>query len=251
MGRAAEAERWSDVAPGSIDGLLADGSPLDSWVAFLDAYLCRRGVTQMRADAELARERLAPDSPFQGSALFLEAISYLFDGDVDAADPILARAAEVCLRMGGIPTASLAVAERAVVAIERHDWHAAESFADEALAIVQAGHCEDYLTSTLVYAVAGRTAVHGGDVAGATDHVARASRLRPLCTYIFPPRPSSCSNSVTPISSCRTQQAPGRSSARSVTFSTTAPTWASFPSWPTSCSPWSTPSMTEQWGHRR
>ena len=143
------------------------------------------------------------------------------------------------------------LAERAVVAIERHDWHAAESFADEALAIVQAGHCEDYLTSTLVYAVAGRTAVHRGDVARPRS----MSRGRLACVRCAPisspPRPSSCSNSVTPISSWPTQRAPGPSSARSVTFSTTAPTWASSPSWPTSCSPWSTPSMTEQSEHRR
>jgi LuxR family maltose regulon positive regulatory protein len=187
MGRPTDAERWIDVAHGgSVDGLLADGSPLESWVAFLDAYLCRHGVAQLRADAELATERLAPESAFKGSALFLEAISYLFDGDVDAADPILARAAEVCLRLGGAPTASLALAERAVVAIERHDWSAAQTFADRALTVIQTGECEDYLTSTLVYAVAARTAINRGDLAQAQGHVARASRLRPLCTYVFP-----------------------------------------------------------------
>ncbi len=187
LGRPTEAERWADAAAaGSFEGLLPDGSPLDSWLAFLDAYLCRRGVAQMREDAELARDRLSPASPFLGGALFLEGASYLFEGDVDAADPILARAFDVCLRSGGVPTAGLALAERAVVAIERHDWHAAEILADEAVALIEAGHCQDYLTSTLVYAVAARTAVHRGDIAPGREHVERASRLRTLCTYAFP-----------------------------------------------------------------
>jgi LuxR family maltose regulon positive regulatory protein len=187
MGRPTEAERWADVAQaGSLDGLLPDGSPLDSWVALLDAYLCRRGVARMREDAERARDRLAPASPFLGGALFLEGVSYVFDGELDTADPILAHAFDVCLRTGGVPTASLALAERAVVAIDRHDGPAAGTLADQAVALIEDGHCQGYLTSMLVYAVAARTAVHRGDVALARDHAARASRLRTLCTYAFP-----------------------------------------------------------------
>jgi LuxR family maltose regulon positive regulatory protein len=186
-GRPADAERWADMAEsGTFEGLLPDGSPLHSWVAVLSACLCRRGVPRMREDAELAQVGLAVTSPFRGPALFIEGISSLLDGDGDAADPILADAVETCLRTGGMPTAAGALAERAVVAIERHDWSAATALADRALTIVQTTYVDGYLMSSVVYAVAARVAVHRGDVTRAKDHVARASRLRPLCSYAFP-----------------------------------------------------------------
>ena len=187
VGHSADAERWADAAElGSFDGLLPDGSSIDGWLAILDAALCRRGVARMRADAERACERLAPGSRWGGPALVYVALSHLLDGDNHAADPILARAAEICLRAGLLATAAPAVAERAVVAIERHDWSAADAFADDATAIMRDGHLDGYLVATLVHAVAARTAVHRGDVSLAKEHIARASRLRPLCSAAFP-----------------------------------------------------------------
>src|SRR4029453_6644866 len=54
-GYAAAAERWADAAGrGSYAGLLPDGSAsIEGWRALLRAKLCRHGVGQMRADAEL------------------------------------------------------------------------------------------------------------------------------------------------------------------------------------------------------
>jgi LuxR family maltose regulon positive regulatory protein len=187
VGHPAGAERWADAAEsGSFDGLLPDGSPIDSWIALMEAALCRRGVARMRADAERAHQRLAPGSRWSGPALVYVALSQLLDGDNDAADAILARAVEVCLGAGLMATAAPALAERSVVAIERHDWTTAETFADEALTIVGDAHLDGYLVATLVHAVAARTAVHRGDVAQAKEHVARATRLRPLCSAAFP-----------------------------------------------------------------
>ena len=186
LGRPAGAEHWADTAAaGSFEGLLPDGSPLESWIALLEACLCRRGVPRMRADAELAMARLAPTSPWRGPALYLEAMSHLLAGDGDA-DPLLARAVEVCLRGGFLPTAAPALAERAVLAIERHDWSAADTLAQQAVAVLRDGHLEGYLVGTLVHAVAARTAAHRGDVAAASAHVARASRVRPMCTAGLP-----------------------------------------------------------------
>jgi len=48
------------------------------------------------------------------------------------------------------------------------------------------GHFDDYWTSALVYAWLARVAVHRGDVATAQTYVGRASRLRPLLTYVLP-----------------------------------------------------------------
>src|SRR4029453_14368991 len=63
MGQPAAAERWAAVGErASVTGTLPDGSPLEAWQAQLRAFLCRHGVGQMRRDAELARDGLAPGS---------------------------------------------------------------------------------------------------------------------------------------------------------------------------------------------
>jgi LuxR family maltose regulon positive regulatory protein len=73
LGRTAEIRRWTELAEaGSSEQRLPDGSPLAGWVAVLSACLCRRGVAQMREDAERACNQLAQGSPFQGPALFLQ-----------------------------------------------------------------------------------------------------------------------------------------------------------------------------------
>jgi LuxR family maltose regulon positive regulatory protein len=72
------------------------------------------------------------------------------------------------------------------VAIWRQAWDAAGTLARRALEILRDGHLDDYIMSPLVHAVAGRTALHRGDVAGAREHLARAARLRPLLTSAAP-----------------------------------------------------------------
>jgi LuxR family maltose regulon positive regulatory protein len=99
---------------------------------------------------------------------------------------VLAHAVDVLLQVGGLPGASASLAERSAVAIGHQDWRQAETLADRALAIVGAGHLEDYITSPLVYAVVARTALHRGDVPRAQQHLARAARLRPLLSHAFP-----------------------------------------------------------------
>jgi hypothetical protein len=68
----------------------------------------------------------------------------------------------------------------------RNDWAKAETLTEQALGIVQAGPLDNLIMSSLVYAVAARTALHRGDVPTARDYLARAARLRPLLTYAIP-----------------------------------------------------------------
>jgi LuxR family maltose regulon positive regulatory protein len=92
VGRAAAAERLAEAAErGPADGVLPDGSTTAGYLALLRALLCRAGVARMRADAELARDQLAPGSQGRGAALLMEGISHALAGDLDRADPILAR----------------------------------------------------------------------------------------------------------------------------------------------------------------
>jgi LuxR family maltose regulon positive regulatory protein len=187
IGETGAADRWAAATePAPADVPMPDGSTMESWRALLRAILCRRGPGQMRRDAEVARDGLAPGSRWRGPALLLEGISWLLDGEPDRADPILARAAELALDIGAMPTGAIALAQRATVAIARGDWHDAEALAERSLALVREGHLEDYGTSASSYAVAARTAAHRGDMTRARASLANASRLRPQLTYALP-----------------------------------------------------------------
>jgi hypothetical protein len=164
-GQPVGAERWADAAErGSKSGTLPDGSTVQSYLAMLRALLCRGGVERMRADAQLARDQLGPGSGWRGAALLLEGMSYLLVGDADRADPILAHATEVASGAGALPAAVVALAGRSLVAIQRHDWHQAETLAEQALTTVKVGQLASYLESALGYAVAAHTTLHRGDV---------------------------------------------------------------------------------------
>jgi LuxR family maltose regulon positive regulatory protein len=118
--------------------------------------------------------------------LHTEGLSYLLEGDLDRADPILAHAFDAATGMGAPPLAAVVLAERCIVAVDRDDWLEVEVLAERALSIVRDGEFDDYWTSALVYAWAARAALHRGDVTQAREYVTRAARLRPLLTYALP-----------------------------------------------------------------
>jgi LuxR family maltose regulon positive regulatory protein len=187
LGRPGDAERWAAAAerdPGT--GTLPDGNTMAATLSYLRALLCRHGVAQMRRDARLAMTELGPASPYRATMLHCEGVSHLLDGDLDRADPLLARAFDVASSAGAVPFLPVVLAERGIVAIGRDDWGQADTFADQALAFVQDGSLDRYWTSALVYAFVARCAMHRGDVQRARDYVARAARLRPLLSYALP-----------------------------------------------------------------
>ena len=182
-------ERWADAAErGLAASTLARSSTLEPWMALLRALLCRNGVDQMRADAQTAVAGLAPGSPWSATALLLEGVADVLAGQADRADPILAHAAEVATHLGAGPAAADALAQRALIAIARHDWIQAETLAERAVEIARAGQLTDYEMSPLIHALAARTALHRGDAPRAQDHLARADRLRPRLTSALPYR---------------------------------------------------------------
>jgi LuxR family transcriptional regulator, maltose regulon positive regulatory protein len=187
-GHAAAAERWADAAErGSFEGMLPDGSAsIDGWRALLRAKLCRHGVTQMRADAELALSLIPTCSLWRAPAQLLAGISYLLAGDHGVADDALAEALEVAEDTGATLAATVALAERAILAIGRQDWDAAEILVEQARSLVGAAHLEDCVTSVVLYAVAARVAIHHGRLDQAEQDLARARQLRPQATHALP-----------------------------------------------------------------
>jgi LuxR family maltose regulon positive regulatory protein len=188
-GQPADVERWAAAAERRLAAETpARSSTMEPWMALLHALLCRDGVDQMRADAEAAVAGLAPGSPWWATALLLEGVADVLAGKADRADPILAHAVEVATHIGALPAASAALAQRALIAIERHDWIGAETLAQRALGIARAGQLDDYEMGPLIHAVAARTALHHGDIPQAQDHLARAVHLRQLLTSAMPHR---------------------------------------------------------------
>jgi LuxR family maltose regulon positive regulatory protein len=187
-GHAAAAERWAAAAEqGSYEGLLPDGSAsIDGWRALLRAKLCRHGVTQMRADAELALTLIPVVSLWRAPAQLLAGISHLLAGDLGVADDLLAEAVEVAEDTGATLAASVALAERAILAIGRQDWQDADTLVEQARSVVAKAHLEACATSIVLYAAAARVAIHQGDLDQAEQDLARAQQLRPQATHALP-----------------------------------------------------------------
>ena len=187
LGQPSEAERWAAAAErASPAGILPDGSTMEATLAYLRAIVCRKGIGEMRRDAQAAWEGLSPASPYRATMLYTEGISFLLEGEPARAEPILARALNLATVSGSLPLAGLILAEQCGVAAERDDWAEVTTLAGQAAAIVENGHLGDYWTSALAYAWASRAAAHGGDVSQARFYLGRASRLRPLLTYALP-----------------------------------------------------------------
>src|SRR4029077_19848257 len=123
LGQPREAERWAAAAErASPVGVLPDGSTTEATLAYLRANLCRKGVGEMRRDAQIAWEGLSPTSPYRATMLYTEGISYLLEGDLAGSEAILARALDLATHSGSLPLAGLIMAEQCGVAAERGDW---------------------------------------------------------------------------------------------------------------------------------
>jgi LuxR family maltose regulon positive regulatory protein len=187
-GHAAAAERWADAAErGSYQGMLPDGSAsIEGWRALLRAKLCRHGVRQMRADAELALTLIPVGSLWRAPAQLLLGISHLLAGDLGMADRVLAEALQVAQDTGATVAASVALAERAILAIGRQDWQAAEALVNQARSVVASAHLEECVTSLVLYAAGARVAIHHGNLDQTEQDLARAQQLGPQATHALP-----------------------------------------------------------------
>lgn len=186
--RPADAERWADLVDRWQYGDAArpDDPAAEAWAALLRAIMCRRGVKQMRADADEAVRRFAAESGADPAPLLLQGIGRIISGDLDGADASLQEAAVVAADTGAPDTLALVACERSLLAMARNDWGQAEVLAGQArIAMCQAGLEESYLTP-VVCATHARVAIHRGDIPAARRELTGAQRLRPLLTYVLP-----------------------------------------------------------------
>jgi LuxR family maltose regulon positive regulatory protein len=191
-GRPADAERWADAVDRWQYGDRArPGDPsVEAWAALLRAILCRRGVEQMRADADEAVRRFAAGSFRTPAPALMQGIARILCGDLDGGEVSLEDAVSIGEEADTPDDVANAVAvalcERSLVAMARSQWDQAEVLAERArTALRRAGIEESYVTP-LVSALRARAAMHRGDVAPARRELVSAQHLRPLLTYALP-----------------------------------------------------------------
>jgi LuxR family maltose regulon positive regulatory protein len=186
--RPVEAERWADAVdrwPGTNATRPADPAA-QAWAAVLRALLCRRGVEQMRADADEGARRFAAVGVVEPAPLLFQGIARVLCGDLDGGDAFFKDAASAVEEADSADVAANTLCQQSLLAMARDEWSQAEVFAGHArTALRQAWLEESYLTP-LDCAVQARMALHRGDIPAARRDLVSAQRLRPLLTYALP-----------------------------------------------------------------
>jgi LuxR family maltose regulon positive regulatory protein len=182
------ADRWADLAlQAPQDWTPADGSTTSrSSLAMLSALITRSGPKNMLEDARLAVGEEPAYSPWRPTALNLAGVACIALGDLDAADGYLAEAAELGVAAGAITAASVALAERSLLATARGEREPARAFAEHADELVRSAHLEEYATSVPSFAATARVALRNGDSPRAAEALVRAQRARWTLTYAMP-----------------------------------------------------------------
>ena len=184
VGRPVEAERWADVADRLL-GQDADrpGDPYtEAMTAASRALSCRRGVEQMRADADLAARKFAEAGVVRPISGAMQGLACVLSGDLDGGDAFFEEAIATGRDVGAPDMLGAMLAERALIAMARNQWDRAEDFAVQAREVLGLVGSED----ALVYAVLARVAWHRSDAAAAQQALVGAQRVRPLLTYAQP-----------------------------------------------------------------
>jgi LuxR family transcriptional regulator, maltose regulon positive regulatory protein len=183
-GRPAEAERWADMVDRWQygDATRPDDPATEGWAAALRAILCRRGIGQMRADADEAARKFAAADIVAPVAAACQGIAHILSGDLDGGEAYLEHAVSVAAEVGAYETLSDALGERSLLAMARGDWSRAEALAGQArTALRQIG-----METLLDCAVHARVAMHQGEVSTVRQELVSAQRLRPALTYAIP-----------------------------------------------------------------
>jgi LuxR family maltose regulon positive regulatory protein len=186
-GRPAEADHWAAFArAGDPTAEQPDGSPLGAWVHTVCAVMAH-SAPQMRRDAEQALRLLSPASQWRGVAAAGLGIAQLLDGDPDRADRTLADAVEVGLHVGALTASAVALAVRALIAMSRDAWPAADGFLDEAAEVIANGHLQGYPTVGIDHAARACVAAHRHDLPAARVQLTAAARVLPTLTRALGP----------------------------------------------------------------
>jgi LuxR family maltose regulon positive regulatory protein len=150
------------------------------------AFMCRRGVERMCADADEAAQRFAAHGIVTPGPALLKGIAHVLSGDLFASDAFLADAVIAAESTSAHEVLAAALSERSLLAMTHGEWSRAEDLAGQASTALREAGIEESYVAPLVCAARARLAVHRGDVAAARRQLAHAQRLRPVLTYAIP-----------------------------------------------------------------
>jgi len=180
-GDALAAETWADAAfRGSSTG---EGHPA-AWL--VQALMTHAGTSAMIIDAQKARATMSPGSEWMPAALLAEGLAHTWDEEFAAAEPLLAESATLGEHNESWPTTTLALAERGLIALSRHEWDVASHLTTQSVRIIDAHGLDGYVTSGLGLVVAARCARHGNEIVKATTLLARSASVRPRLNTAIP-----------------------------------------------------------------
>jgi len=186
-GRPVEAERWANMVDHwqYQDPTRPRDPPAEAWAAVLRAILCRRGVEQMRADADEAARRMAEANIVAPIAALLQGMARVLSGELDDGDAYFEETISI-EKVAAPAVLAGALGERSLLAMARGDWSQAEQLAGQARTALGGARNEDNEAMPLVSAVHARLALHRRDLPAARRELINAQRLRPVLTYAFP-----------------------------------------------------------------
>jgi LuxR family maltose regulon positive regulatory protein len=137
-------------------------------------------------EARQAREDFPAGSEWTPACLTVEGLGWLWMGQPERADSLFSLATTMTEPVKAVPTATIALSERALIAIRARDWANAEAASTASLRLVLDHGLDGYSTSAIAYVVAARLARHRNDIQRAREMLARAVRLRPQLNSSLP-----------------------------------------------------------------
>jgi LuxR family transcriptional regulator, maltose regulon positive regulatory protein len=187
-GSPVDAERWADMVDRwqYADTARPADPPAEAWAAVLRAMLCRRGIEQMRADADEAAHKCAELSIMTPVAALLQGVARVLSGDLDGADAAFQQVMSMGEEAGAAEDFAVALCERSLLAMARSDWSRAKVLADQARALLHRAQREESFLTPLVCAVQARTALHRGEIPATRQELVSAQRMRHELTYALP-----------------------------------------------------------------
>jgi LuxR family transcriptional regulator, maltose regulon positive regulatory protein len=188
VGHVVSAERLADlVERGSFEGRPPDGTAsFESGRSILRALMCRAGAEDALAQATRAVQLEPAGSPWRDVALWAQANGRLLAGETEAGDALLEDAVDAARFNRNWGTWQCALAQRALLAIERGDWIVAASHAEAAGEIVASAHLAEYQVTAMTRAALALVAARRGDPHAAREELARSVGLRPQLTASLP-----------------------------------------------------------------
>ena len=186
--RPVDAERWADAVDRwqYADTARPAAPAAEAWAAVLRAFMCRRGVEQMRADADEAARKRAELNIVTPVAALLQGTARVLSGDLDGGDAAFQDVMNMGEEAAAAEDFAVALCERSLLAMARSDWSHAQVHADQARAVLHRARREESFVTPLVCAVQARTALHRGDIPAARQELISAQRMRHELTYALP-----------------------------------------------------------------